>query len=47
MKEGIPVVRLRQPEERDAPVTNILRREARRLLARAVELAAEAFLAAR
>ena len=45
MKEEIPVVRLCQPEKRDAPLTDILRRGARRLLARAVELAAEAFLA--
>ena len=39
------VVRLRQPEEFEDPLTDILRSGARRLLAQAVELEAEAFLA--
>jgi putative transposase len=45
MQEPIKVVRLRQPEVLDDPLTNILRTGARRLLAQAVELEAEAFLA--
>src|SRR4051794_12532924 len=40
------VVRLRQPEEIDDPLTEVLRAGARRLLAEAVELEAEAFLTA-
>src|SRR3954471_22437340 len=39
------VVRLRQPDEIDDPLTDVLRAGARRLLAQAVELEAEAFLA--
>ena len=39
------VVRLRQPEELEDPLTDLLRSGARRLLAQAVELEAEAFLA--
>jgi transposase-like protein len=39
------VVRLRQPDEVDDPLTEILRQGARRLLAQAVEQEAEAFLA--
>ena len=39
------VVRLRQPDEVDDPLTDVLRAGARRLLAQAVELEAEAFLA--
>ncbi len=39
------IVRLRQPEEIDDPLTDVLRAGARRLLAQAVELEAEAFLA--
>src|SRR3954447_22406002 len=39
------VVRLRQPDEIDDPLTEVLRAGARRLLAQAVELEAEAFLA--
>jgi putative transposase len=39
------VVRLRQPDEIDDPLTDVLRSGARRLLAQAVELEAEAFLA--
>jgi transposase-like protein len=39
------VVRLRQPEEIDDPLTDVLRTGARQLLAQAVELEAEAFLA--
>ncbi len=45
MKEDITVVRLRQPDEVDDPLTEILRQGARRLLAQAVEQEAEAFLA--
>ncbi len=40
------IVRLRQPEEIDRPLTEVLRAGARRLLAQAVELEAEAFLTA-
>jgi putative transposase len=40
------VVRLRQPDEIDDPLTEVLRAGARRLLAQAVEMEAEAFLAA-
>ncbi|WP_018260166.1 IS256 family transposase [Methylobacterium sp. WSM2598] len=40
------IVRLRQPEEIDDPLTEVLRAGARRLLAQAVELEAEAFLTA-
>ncbi len=39
------VVRLRQPDDIDDPLTDVLRVGARRLLAQAVELEAEAFLA--
>ncbi len=45
MNEPINVVRLRQPDEFDDPLTDVLRAGARRLLAQAVELEAEAFLA--
>jgi putative transposase len=45
MNETINVVRLRHPDEIDDPLTNILRSGARRLLAQAVEIEAEAFLA--
>src|SRR4051794_41079298 len=45
MKTSTNVVRLRQPEEFEDPLTDILRSGARRLLAQAVELEAEAFLA--
>lgn len=44
MKEGSTVVRLRQPDVLDDPLTEILRAGARRLLAQAVEQEAEAFL---
>src|SRR3954454_5644443 len=40
------VVRLRQPEEIDDPLTEVLRAGARRLLAQAVEIEAEVFLTA-
>ena len=40
------VVRLRQPDEIDEPLTEVLRAGARRLLAQAVEMEAEAFLTA-
>ena len=46
MNETINIVRLRQPDEFDDPLTDVLRSGARRLLAQAVELEAEAFLAA-
>lgn len=45
MNEPINVVRLRQPDDIDDPLTDVLRSGARRLLAQAVELEAEAFLA--
>src|SRR4051794_31571422 len=40
------VIRPRQPDEIDDPLTEVLRAGARRLLAQAVEMEAEAFLAA-
>ena len=46
MNTSTNVVRLRQPEELEDPLTDILLSGARRLLAQAVELEAEAFLAA-
>ena len=45
MNENSNVVPLRQPDEIDDPLTNILRSGARQLLAQAVEMEAEAFLA--
>ena len=45
MNETINIVRLRQPGEIDDPLTDILKAGARQLLARAVELEAEVFLA--
>jgi transposase-like protein len=45
MSTSTNVVRLRQPDEIDDPLTEVLRAGARRLLAQAVELEAEAFLA--
>jgi putative transposase len=45
MNEPINVVRLRQPDDVDDPLTDVLRAGARRLLAQAVELEAEALLA--
>ena len=45
MNENSNVVRLRHPDEIDDPLTNILRAGAQQLLARAIELEAEAFLA--
>ena len=47
MTEPTNVVRFRQPDEVEDPLTEVLRAGARRLLAQAVELEAEAFLAAR
>ena len=47
MDENSNVVRLRQPDEIDDPLTDVLRAGARRLLARAVDLEVEAFLADR
>ena len=46
MEENSTVVRLRQPDEIDDPLTNVLRSGARQLLAQAIEMEAEAFLAA-
>ena len=43
MSENINVVPLRQPNEVDDPLTNILRSGARQLLAQAVEMEAERF----
>jgi transposase-like protein len=45
MKTSTNIVRLRQPDKVDDPLTDVLRSGARRLLAQAVELEAEAFLA--
>jgi len=45
MSTSTKVVRLRQPDEIDDPLTDVLRAGARRLLAQAVELEADAFLA--
>ena len=45
MDENSKVVRLRQPDDVDDPLTEVLRAGARQLLARAVELEVEAFLA--
>ena len=45
MSMSTNVVQLRQPDEIDDPLTDVLRAGARRLLAQAVELEAEAFLA--
>jgi transposase-like protein len=47
MNQNSNIVRLRQPDEIDDPLTDILRSGARQLLAQAVEIEAEAFLAAR
>jgi putative transposase len=46
MKENSSVVRFRQPDEIDDSLTSILRSGARQLLTQAVEMEAEAFLAA-
>lgn len=47
MDENSNVVRLRQPDDVDDPLTEVLRAGARQLLAQAVELEVEAFLAER
>ncbi len=47
MEENSNVVRLRQPDAIDDPLTEVLRAGARQLLAQAVELEVEAFLAER
>ncbi|BCA61258.1 transposase [Sphingomonas sp. HMP9] len=47
MTDTTNVVQFRQPDDVDDPLTEVLRAGARRLLAQAVELEAEAFLAAR
>jgi putative transposase len=46
MENTTNIVRLRQPDVIDDPLTEVLRAGARRLLAQAVEMEAEAFLAA-
>lgn len=46
MESPTNIVRLRQPEDIDDPLTEVLRAGARRLLAQAVEFEAEAFLSA-
>jgi putative transposase len=45
MNETTSIVRLRQPDTIDDPRTDILRAGARKLLAQAIEIEAEAFLA--
>ncbi len=45
MNETSKIVALRQPDEIDDPLTNILRAGARQLLAETVEVAVETFLA--
>lgn len=45
MNETINIVRLRQPDEIDDPLTDVLRGGARKLLVQAIEIEAEAFLA--
>ena len=45
MNESINIVRLRQPDAIDDPLTEILRTGARQLLAQAIEIEAETFLA--
>ena len=45
MNENSNIVRLRQPDDIDDPLTNILRAGARQLLAQAVEIEVETFLA--
>ena len=47
MNENSNVVRLRQPDAVDDPLTEVLRAGARQLLAQAVELEVQAFLAER
>ena len=47
MQQSTNVVRLRQPDDVDDPLTEVLRAGARQLLAQAVELEVEAFLAER
>jgi len=45
MNDITNIVRLRQPDEIDDPLTEVLRTGARKLLAQAIEMEAEAFLA--
>src|SRR5215212_4719035 len=45
MTETTNIVRLRQPDAIDDPLTDILRAGARKLLAQAIEIEAEAYLA--
>jgi putative transposase len=46
MEENSSVVRFRQPDAIDDPLTSVLRSGARQLLMQAVEMEAAAFLAA-
>ena len=46
MDSSTKVMRLRQPQEFDDPLTEVLRAGARRLLAQAIEIEAEAYLGA-
>ena len=45
MNETTSIVRLRQPDTIDDPLTDLLRAGARKLLAQAIEIEAEAYLA--
>jgi putative transposase len=45
MNEPANIVRLRQPDTINDPLTDILRAGARKLLAQAIEIEAEAYLA--
>ncbi len=47
MKEDSSIIRFRQPDEIDDPLTALLRSGARRLLEQAIEAEVEAFLASR
>ena len=47
MTEDSSIIRLRQPDEIDDPLTALLRSGARRLLEQAIEAEVEAFLASR
>lgn len=45
MNETTNVLRLRQPDEIDDPLTDVLRTGGRKLLAQAIEIEAKTFLA--
>jgi len=47
MKEDSSIMRFRQPDEIDDPLTALLRSGARRLLEQAIEAEVEAFLASK